>query len=331
MKQFTDVIGNEGVITHFRQALQADAAVHAYLIGGEKGLGKKLTAGIFAASLLCREVDPVGRPCGHCDACIKIAAGSHPDLKWITTDKNSLGVEEIRTQVVDDMSIKPYYGGRKIYLIPDAEKMTPQAQNALLKTIEEPAGYGVVILLANVEEGILPTITSRCLRLNCKPVTGDQLEKYLIRKYRLPDYRAAALAAFARGNIGRAKQLLADEEFEEMKQSLLQLLKYLSEWSSTRLLEYAAELKPYKQRIGEYLDLLQVWYRDVLLYKSTGRTEGLIFSDQTALIKRRADAIGYDGLERSLQAIGQADIRLRANVNQELTMGLLITALADNA
>lgn len=328
MKRFSDVLGNEGLVTHFRQAIRADAAVHAYLIGGEKGLGKKLMAGIFAAALLCREED---RPCGHCDACTKAAAGSHPDIIWIIPEKNSLGVEEIRSRVVDDMSIKPYFGGRKIYIITDAEKMTAQAQNALLKTIEEPAPYGVVILLANVEEGILPTINSRCLRLACRPVPTPVLEQYLQQRYQLPDYRAAAMAAFARGNIGRAEQLLADEEFEEIRQCLLRLWRHIHEWSLTTVLQTVSELKQYKARIAEIFDLMQVWYRDVLLFKATGQADGLLFGDQLTLIQKMAKTGCYEGLERVLQAIMKADERLRANVGFDLTMELLLTVMKDEA
>lgn len=329
MKQFSDVLGNDSLVTHFCQALQTNSTVHAYLIGGEKGLGKKLMAGIFAAALLCREQEQ--RPCGRCDACTKAAAGSHPDINWIIPEKNSLGVEEIRSRVIDDMSIKPYFGGKKIYIITDAEKMTAQAQNALLKTIEEPASYGVVILLANVEEGILPTITSRCLRLACRPVPTAVLEQYLKQRYQLPDYRASSLAAFARGNIGRAKQLLADEEFEEIRQCLLQLWRHIHEWPLTKVLQTVEEIKPYKGRIAEIFDLMQVWYRDILLYKATGQTEGLLFGDQLSLIQKMAKHSPYEGLERVLQAIVKADERLRANVGFDLTMELLLTVMKDEA
>ena len=134
MLQFKNVIGHEQVIAHLQNAIRMDKVSHAYLISGEEGSGKKLLADIFAATLLCEEQKV--EPCGNCKSCMQVQSGNQPDVIYVTHEKMTIGVDDIRTQVNQDIGIKPYQGKYKIYIIEDADKMTEAAQNALLKTIE---------------------------------------------------------------------------------------------------------------------------------------------------------------------------------------------------
>ena len=199
---FDGVVGHEEIITHLQNAIQLGQVSHAYIFGGENGSGKKLLASLFAMTLQCqeREIDP----CMQCVSCKKVLSKNHPDIIYVTHEKpNSIGIDEIREQLIQDVGIKPYESPYKIYIVNDADKLTLQAQNALLKTIEEPPAYAVILLLASNPDALLPTITSRCVSLSLKPV-GDRLVKdYLMDKMHIPDYQAEVQASFAQGNIGR--------------------------------------------------------------------------------------------------------------------------------
>lgn len=138
---------------------------HAYIINGEKGSGKKLLAGIFAQTLQCQEKGT--EPCMHCQSCLQAQSMNQPDIIRVTHEKpNTISVEDIRGQLNGDIQIKPYSSPYKIYIVDEAEKLSPQAQNALLKTIEEPPAYAVILLLTANTGMLLPTILSRCVVLD---------------------------------------------------------------------------------------------------------------------------------------------------------------------
>ena len=131
-----------------------------------------------------------------CRSCIQFESGNHPDVRYVTHEKPaSIGVDDVRSQISGDIMIKPYNGRYKVYIVDDAELMTPQAQNALLKTIEEPPSYAVLIFLTSSPESLLATIRSRCVLLRMKPVDKAQIRDYLIREMEIPDYRANVCAA----------------------------------------------------------------------------------------------------------------------------------------
>ena len=141
------------------------------------------------------------------------------------------------------MGIKPYQGPYKVYLIEEAEKMTVQAQNALLKTLEEPPEYGVIILMTSSLEALLPTIQSRCVLLNMRPVRDELVQKYLMEQLQVPDYRAKLCTAFARGNIGQAKLLASSEDFDRVREEAVTLLKYINEMEITELAAAVRKLR----------------------------------------------------------------------------------------
>ena len=242
----------------------------------------------------------------------------------------SIGIEEIREQLVSDVEIKPYTGPYKIYIVDEAEKMTIQAQNALLKTIEEPPAYAVILLLANNNTGLLPTITSRCVTLNFKPVRDEIIRKYLMEELHVPDYQADVSVAFAQGNVGKAKQIATAEDFTEMMDAAFRILRRGSDMEVYEMVDALKNLSEQKHTIYEYLDLFLVWFRDVLLFKATKEMDSLVFKDEYNFIKERADKSSYEGLENIIKAIETAKARLQANVNFDLTMELLFLTIREN-
>ena len=329
MAGFSDVLGHEQTITHLKHAIQFHKVSHAYIINGEKGSGKKLLAGIFAQTLQCKKGGL--EPCMECQSCKQSVSQNQPDIIRITHEKpGTISVEDIRQQLNGDILIKPYSSLYKIYIIDEAEKLTIQAQNALLKTIEEPPIYAVILLLTTNVGMLLPTIQSRCVTLHLKPVSSALIEKYLMEDLEIPDYYANICTAFAQGNVGKAKRLALSEDFKEMLSHALHLVKYISEMEVPELIEDLKRINTYKMEINDYLDLLIVWYRDVLLFKATRDADSMVFSEELISIREKARHSSYEGLERIIKALEKTKIRLNANVNFDMALELLLLTMKEN-
>ena len=286
-------------------------------------------AQLFAMTLQCERGG--AEPCNECHSCRQALSGNHPDIIRVVHEKpNTISVDEVRVQINNDIMIRPYNGKYKIYIVPDADMMTPQAQNALLKTIEEPPEYAVIFLLTENADSLLPTILSRCVILKIKNVKDALIKKYLMEQMEIPDYKADVCTAFAQGNMGRAIMLATSEHFNEIKEETLQMMKYIKDMELPELLKALKSLSSYKIEVDDILDLISVWYRDVLLYKATKDINGVIFSDQMKYIKERANTSSYEGIETILKALETAKTRLKANVNFDLVMELLLLTIKEN-
>ena len=267
----------------------------------------------------------------NCHSCRQVLSNNHPDLIYVTHEKpSSIGVDDIRKQINDTIWIRPYIGRYKIYIVDEAEKMNQQAQNALLKTIEEPPAYAVILLLTNNADTFLPTILSRCITLNLKVVPDAEIRSFLMKEYQIPDYKADICTAFAQGNVGKAIQLAGSEDFNEIKNSALQLLKRVREIDLYEMMEAVRQINNYKLEINDYFDIMTIWYRDVLYYKATSDINHLIFKDEIYDIKKQASKSSYEGIENIIKALHKAKRRLNANVNFELVMELLLFTIKEN-
>ena len=331
MSSFKDVVGHKNIIKYISSAVQADAVSHAYILNGERGSGKRLLANLFAMSLQCQNRAEDGEACGKCQSCKQVQSGNQPDIIKVTHEKpNTISVDDIRTQVNNDIVIKPYSSKYKIYIIPEADLMSAQAQNALLKTIEEPPEYAVIMLLTENAEALLPTIRSRCVMMKLRNIKDQLVKKYLMEQMEIPDYKADVCVAFAQGNMGKAIMLATSEYFNEIKEEVVHLLRNIDEMNVSELMDAVKKCMTYKMEINDYLDMIAIWYRDVLIYKSTKNVDRVVFSDQLRYIKARASKSSYEGIENILDAIEKAKARLKANVNFELTMELLLLTIKEN-
>lgn len=329
MNSFDEIIGHEKVKEHLRNAVKLNKISHAYIINGMQGSGKNMIADIFSKTLQCEKGGET--PCNVCHSCIQAESGNHPDIIRITHEKpTSIGVEDVREQLVGDIQIRPYSGRYKIYIIDDADKMTVQAQNAILKTIEEPPEYGIIMLLTENADALLPTILSRCVRLDLTPVQDSLIKEHLMQKFGIPEYDARFAAAFARGCVGRAEAVINSEVFVGIKENALHMLKYVSDMTVGELINSVKSINDYKGNINDYLDLLAMWYRDVLLFKSTNDANLLIFKDELKTIRRQASVSSYEGIQTVLTSIDKAKKRLNANVSFELVMELLFLTMKEN-
>jgi len=323
---FEEILGNEMVKDHFKRAIENHKISHAYILTGEAGMGRKSIANAFAMTLLCEKGG--SEPCMTCHSCKQVMSGNHPDLIYVKHEKpGSIGVDDVREQINDTIMIRPYSSYYKIYIVDEAEKMTVQAQNALLKTIEEPPAYAVIILITTNQEAFLPTILSRCVQMKLKPLKDFTIKSYLMQNLHIPEKDADICAAFARGNLGKAIHLASSDEFKELFQKVMVLVKNVGTMDISMLLDCIREMKEQNFDIGEVLDLMQLWYRDVLMFKVTKDMNLLIFKDEYKMINETGEKVDYAGLEAILAAIDTARTRLNANVNMELAMELLLLTM----
>jgi DNA polymerase-3 subunit delta' len=326
MFSFSEIVGHEQIKEHMQAAIRDKKPFHAYLFQGEEGVGKEALARTFAAGLQCQS-ESADKPCKECVSCRQMESGNQPDVIWVTREKASLGVDEIREQLCNTMDIKPFSSPYKIYLMPEAEKMTEAAQNALLKTIEEPPEYGIVILMTSNISALLPTIQSRCLTMEFRPLSTAVVESYVKEHCQVPDYQARASAAFAQGNLGKAMRYAKSEDFIERKDHIISLLRHVEQMDLSEMLAVIKDLGTRKDEVRDYIDLMVLWYRDVLLFKATKDINQLLFQDEASYISREASHRSYEKIEEILQAFEKAKVRLRANVNFDITMELMLLTL----
>lgn len=329
MSGFKDVVGHKDIIQYMKNAIDQKKLSHAYIVNGQRGSGKKLLSRLFAMTLQCESGQ--NEPCGVCKSCVQTKSGNQPDIITISHEKpTSISVDEIREQVNGDILIKPYSSPYKIYIIPEADLMTTQAQNALLKTLEEPPEYAIIFLLTENADNLLATIRSRCVMLKLRNIKDKLVKKYLMEELKVPDYQAELCAAFSQGNIGRATMLAKSEHFNEIKDDAIQLMKYIDQMELQEIVSAIKQINKYKLEVTDYLDILTIWYRDVLLYKATKDVAGLVFGDQIKFIKEKAAKSSYEGIETILSSIEMAKQRIKANVNFDLLMELLLLTIKEN-
>ncbi len=328
-KGYKSIIGREDIVSRLNTAEKNGKAAHAYIFSGEKGIGKNYISKIFAMSLMC-EGDGE-KPCMECKSCKMALSGNHPDIIHITHEKpSSVGVDDIRKQLVEDVDIRPYCSKKKIYIVPDASKMTVQAQNALLKTLEEPPEYVHIFLLADNTDELLPTIASRCVNVEIKPVSDDKIISYLAEQYAVSEREAKLIAVFAQGNIGRACKLAAGGDFYEKLNESLRYLRNSKDVDAASRIAFGKKLAADKQGIFEYLEIFNLWFRDVLYFKASNDPDGLVFQDEIKYIRKRASVSSYDGIMTIINSVSTASDRLKANVNAELVLELLLMTVSEN-
>lgn len=336
MLNFSHIIGHEQIKEHLKSAIRLGKVSHAYIFAGEDGTGKNMLANAFAMALQCEKTGQEGdapdsmEACGKCRSCIQAASDNHPDIIRVTHDKQSIGVDDIRLQINNDIQIKPYSSPYKVYIIDEAEKLTEQAQNALLKTIEEPPSYAVILLLTNNINILLPTILSRCVALKLPAVDKDSIKEFLMKNCQIPDYQAEMSTVFAQGNVGKAIQYALSEDFVQLKKEAVHLLKYIDEMELYEIIDAIKRMAEEKDRIFEYLDLMLLWYRDVLMLKVTKDPNLLVYKSEYGDITRQAKIRSYEGIQNIIAAIEKAKIRLNANVNFDIAIELMLLTIKEN-
>ncbi len=326
MYTFQEIWGNERLLQHLRMAVKKQKTSHAYLFVGSAGAGKRLIANTFAKYLLCMAHQD--EPCGTCESCRVFDSGNHPDVIHVTSPKKTLGVDEIRGQILETVDIKPYHYEKKIYILHQAHTMTVQAQNALLKTLEEPPKYAVFLLLAETTNAFLPTVLSRTVTLKISPLSEEEISRYLIEKGLVSEEEAVFFAAYGQGHIGHALELIEDETFRQMREDILEKMSRLPAMSLPEAMLLAKEWESYKNDY-RFLDIIGLWYRDVVVAKALRQEHFIIQKDKKELIFAAANE-PTEVLVKKAAAVVKAKERLIQNGNFRLTLEVMLMEIKEN-
>lgn len=323
-----NIIGHEEVKEYFTRAIKNNYISHSYLLDGLEGIGKTLLAQVFAKTLLC-EKEGVTSPCNECTSCIMMESGNNPDYFEVYSKKASIGVDDVREQIVEPMEIKPYRSKYKVFIIPNAEKMTIQAQNALLKTIEEPPSYGIVILITNNPGKIISTVHSRCARIRVLPLSNDMIKNYITNHHGLEEWEADLYADFAGGSIGEAKNMIENGEFWSIRQKALDYMLRLEGANLIDLYDIVTDLDKEREILPQILDLWLIWYRDLLMYKKFQSEDHILFKDFKELLLDRSKELTYNRINNNFNEIIKAKERLDKNINTILIIENLLLEIKE--
>ncbi|MCR5451106.1 MAG: DNA polymerase III subunit [Lachnospiraceae bacterium] len=315
---YNDILGQDDIKTHLKNAVSLGKISHAYLFAGEDGMGKFEMARTFAASLMCEAGG--SEMCGECRSCRQAASRNHPDIIYFDPDDapDNKQAEYTREKIVGDILVRPYQSEYKVYIIQNAHKMREISQNIILKSIEEPPEYVVLILLADKKESMLQTIRSRCVDMTFRPVKKELIESFLMRKCEVPDYRAKEIAAFSFGNPGAAEKAAVDEEFKERKDLISRLLSGIYDRESYEWIPFIDKMLSDDDNLNEYFDLMEDWFRDLLLNKIGASESKLCYDNQVLKIRECAQRVLFSDIDNSLRAVTRARRALAANVDKGL-------------
>lgn len=315
------VIGHEWAAAQVERAFNHDRMRHAFLIQGPAAIGKTTFARSIAMRLNCTSDL---KPCGHCRACRLIQQDGHPDVTIVEAASvgGTLKIDQIR-DLQRKLAMRPYEGHYRVAILRRFQEAQAAAQNAILKTLEEPAGNVVLVLTAEEPSAILPTIQSRCQIFNLRPLSINQTIDALKTYWNLPESRALVLAHLSGGRLGWAVRSLEDEKELEFRQEAIALLEDCLKGNRVYRFSQMDGLKLDKSRMLNMLDFWQSYWRDVLLLAS-GSQAPLTNIDREAPILTVAQQVGKARAQAALQATRQAILQLNANANNRLCMEVLM-------
>ena len=246
---FEKIIGNNAIKEMLAKLIEKETASHSYLFVGIQGIGKKMLATEFSKQILCKEKEQDGTSKSY----IEFESNNHPDFMCVEPDGNSIKIEQIRF-LQKKIQEKPILSNKKVYIINDADSMTTEAQNCLLKTLEEPPEFATIILIGSNENAFLPTIKSRCMILHFQPIEDEEIKQYMETNYSIKDITQNRLAMF-QGSIGKAIYLKdKQEEYDKLEAMVMDLDKK----DLLSILQLAEPLYKAKEEIFEILEYINI-------------------------------------------------------------------------
>jgi DNA polymerase-3 subunit delta' len=339
---FSSIIGHDRPVGILKRALANDTLAHAYLFAGEPGIGKRTTALALAAALNCAAPGPDGG-CGSCAACRKVAAGTHPDVFVVMPESEDeqylatlskkesvkasrdIKIEQVR-QAQDRLSLKAFEGRRKVLIIDDAETMNVASSNAFLKTLEEPPGDSLIILVTAMPQGLLDTIRSRCQTVAFQPLARGTLAAVLQEKRGLSGEDARFLAALSRGSFGRALEMDVDEE-KRTREEVTEVLGGLGRLRRDEVLAMAEGIAKDRDGFERLLDIGIEWVRDLLVFHLTGDARLLVYTGGLERLRSSAQQVVLPAVLRDLDLFESSRQMLQRRVSAQLIAEHLFLSL----
>ena len=285
------------------------------------GIGKSTIAKAFAKTLNCEEGGT--ESCGHCTSCKTFDEDNNPDIIYVTHDKKDITVSDVRNQILKNITIKPYRNRYKIFIIPEADKMNILAQNAFLKTLEEPPEYGIFLLLCENYNKFLVTILSRCIMFKLHPLPYNAVADYLVKNMDLTQDVSQLYSIYSQGSIGKALELANSDEFRDIRDTAIETAVKLEDADMIELYSLVDILKEQKGFIDKILEIMYLMYRDALVMKQTGSQKNIIQKDkipQTEIVAKKAT---ISQLINRCDAINDTRFKLSHNGNTQLLLETL--------
>ena len=317
---YGEIAGQENCLTILRRSLATGKTAHAYLFEGIEGCGKRKTAIAFIEAMFCGREEG----CGSCPSCRKIAKLQHPDLHLIEPDGEYIKIDQVR-QLQRELALRPFEAPRKACIIDHAERLNPAAGNALLKTLEEPPGSALIILVTGKASAVLPTILSRCQQLHFPALSQEIIEKHLLESGSTAE-TARIAAALAGGSMKKAFEVSAEQALDA-RMGILERIDSLSTGDIAPLFAAAEEFSRDKESIPDMLDLLVTYLRDILLMQAGSRE--LVNADLVQLIERNALRWSPEQIMERIRHVFAARFALQRNVNPRLALDLLFMRLGE--
>jgi DNA polymerase-3 subunit delta' len=316
--KFSTIEGHEKSIEILKRAIANNALAHAYLFSGQAGIGKKKTAFALAAAVNCPNARPEGG-CGECPSCRKIDTLGHPDVHVLVPDGDEIKIDQIR-QVQADFSLKPFEGTKKVLLVDSAESMNAAAANAFLKTLEEPPGDALIVLITAMPRSLLPTIRSRCQEVTFNPLPRATLARVLMQMRGLSEEDAWFIAALAQGSMGRGLEMDIDQE-RSAREVLAKLWSGLAQMGPGEALAQAETLAKDREGLERLIGLGIEGLRDTLVYRETGDERLLVHARAQQLYRQAAERQSLPGLLADMELLiasrGLLDRRVSAQLVAE--------------
>ena len=311
-----DIIGHEHIVEQLQRTVASGRIAGAYLFVGPPGVGKETVATYFTRLICCQEEAEPPIACGKCLACRKVASGNHPDLRFIRPEGSLMKIGQIR-ELQKQIIYEPLEASRKVYILTDAERMNAEAENCLLKTLEEPPASSVLILLTSNIEALLPTTRSRCQILQFYAMQPEELAELLTDRFSADPEKATTIAISTGGAIGKALTQL--EKGDTLSQEVPEILKATEVLSAFR---FAEEFKNEPDRLAE----LVMWYRDLLFLHQGAPTELITHIHSLEELRALVPRYSRLRLQQAIQTIFQTK-SLIDNTNTNATLALEVMCL----
>lgn len=325
MKLLQEIVGHKQSVKILVKAIAGGRVAHAYIFAGPEGVGKETTAMSFARALLCSR-PAGGDACGVCRGCRQVSSGNHPDFYLVEPAGSFIKIEQVR-EIERRVPFRPYQGGRKVFLIRQAETMTAEAANCILKTLEEPPEDTVFILVSARPQLLLPTILSRCQAVYFKGLAVPELIQGLVALKGVSGEEARLYASLAGGSMGRALSyatgsLLADRD------EVNALARTLRQCGPLEAVAMAEEVSESKSRALFTLDTLACWYRDLMVCREAGDDGCLFNTDRVDIIKAEARHYDTARIMEIIEEIGSTKRKIEVNANTRLAIEALFLQIS---
>jgi DNA polymerase-3 subunit delta' len=318
---FKEVYGHNDVIEFFQNVIENNNLSHSYIFDGLKGIGKKHFAINLSKTIFCKNntVDA----CEVCDQCKKISHGNHLDFLVIEPEGSSIKNEQIK-DFQEFLSYKPNESEKKIVIINDSNLMTVSAQNTILKILEEPPAYALIIFISQNSNKLLETIQSRCQIIRFHPLKKTIIEEYLIKEQGLDQESAEFIANFSNGNFSKAYKAAEDQEFLEIRNQIIDYTNTLLLNKKIKSIQGIEILQKNKKNIELIFDIMIGWIRDILIIQRTNDYDIVMNRDKIDSIKKQAYRLVDRDLVKIIQLIEETIKNIEMNVNFKLAIDHLV-------